>query len=204
MKVSILAVVLALATLLLTACTTDTNPVITPVLAPPTPTSPADVTAAPSAVATATRSLPIDVTPTSIVRQPLPSLTPQVTGGAGLLVQYRKQGGLAGSSTTLTISQDGATSLKSKLSGSKVGKLTAGRLTTIEQQLDAVRNLSNLQAQYEQRTVPDDFYQTLTFPTGNAGSATRSVTVAQLGNNGTVPAPLATLIVTLDALAQGS
>ena len=121
----------------------------------------------------------------------------ETTVAPDVLVKYQKSGGLAGVLTVLTVKKDGETVRTDRASTIKQGKLTGDELNLVNQQLNAVRKLTNLQASYDQGGVADDIYQTVIF---DQNGTTLSVTVAQVGSKGTAPPDLQALIGTLDGL----
>jgi hypothetical protein len=121
----------------------------------------------------------------------------ETTVAPDVLVKYQKSGGLAGILTVLTVKKDGETVRTDRAQTIKQGKLTDDELNLVNQQLNAVRKLTNLQASYDQGGVADDIYQTVIF---DQNGTTLSVTVAQVGSKGTAPPDLQALIGTLDGL----
>ncbi|MDQ5824042.1 MAG: hypothetical protein M3441_07500 [Chloroflexota bacterium] len=138
-------------------------------------------------------------TPTGVSNTGTATPQPNVTVTPGTLLTYNMSGGIAGFNTTLVLEESGEYTVTERGGQPTSGKLEDAVLNKIKQQLDAVRSLSDLKAEYDEGNVSDDIYRTVTF---ERNGVPVTVMVADVGSGDDVPAPLRQLITTVSSLAE--
>jgi hypothetical protein len=137
--------------------------------------------------------------PTAVSNTGTATPQPNVTVTPGTLLTYSMTGGIAGFNTTLVLEDSGEYTVTERGGQPKSGKLEDALLNKIKQQLDSVRSLSGLKAEYDEGNVSDDIYRTVTF---ERDGTPVTVMVADVGSGDDVPAPLQQLIATVRSVAE--
>lgn len=138
-------------------------------------------------------------TPTGVSNSGTTTTAPNVTVTPGTLLTYSVSGGIAGFNTMLVLEDSGEYTVTQRGGQPTSGKLEDALLNKIKLQLDAVRSLANLKAEYDEGNVSDDIYRTVTF---ERNGAPVTVMVADVGSGDDVPRPLQQLITTVRSLAE--
>ncbi|MDQ3704823.1 MAG: hypothetical protein M3437_06290 [Chloroflexota bacterium] len=138
-------------------------------------------------------------TPTGVSNTGTATPQPNVTVAPGTLLTYNMSGGIAGFNTTLVLEESGDYTVTERGGQPTSGKLEDTLLNKVKQQLDAVRGLSDLKAEYDEGNVSDDIYRTITF---ERNGTPVTVMVADVGSGDDVPAPLQQLIATVRSVAE--
>ena len=137
--------------------------------------------------------------PTAVSNTGTATAQPNVTVTPGTLLTYNMSGGIAGFNTTLVLEDSGDYTLTERGGQPTTGKLEDALLNKIKMQLDAVRSLTDLDAEYDEGNVSDDIYRTVTFERN--GTPT-TVMVADVGSGDNVPEPLRQLIASVRSVAE--
>jgi hypothetical protein len=138
-------------------------------------------------------------TPTGVSNSGTATPQPNVTVSPGTLLTYSMTGGIAGFNTTLVLEESGEYTVTERGGQPTSGKVETTLLNKIRQQLDSVRSLSGLKAEYDEGNVSDDIYRTITF---ERDGTPVTVMVADVGSGDDVPAPLQQLIATVRSVAE--
>lgn len=138
-------------------------------------------------------------TPTGVSNPGTATPPPNVTVTPGTLLTYNMSGSIAGFDTTLVLEDSGDYTVTERGGQPTSDKLDDALLNKIRQQLDAVRSLSNLKAEYDEGNVSDDIYRTVTF---ERNGVPVTVMVADIGSGDDVPRPLQQLITTISSLVE--
>jgi hypothetical protein len=117
----------------------------------------------------------------------------------GTLLTFNLSGGFAGFNTTLVLQDSGEYNLTKRGEQPETGKVEEAELTKIKQQLDAVRGLGDLKAEYDQGNVSDDFYRTITF---DQKGTLKTVMVAEQGGRDITPVPVQQLMASINRLIE--
>lgn len=121
------------------------------------------------------------------------------TVSPGVLLTFSKTGGIDGINTTLTLQESGEYTLTERGQDARNGKVDDAQLNNIRQQLDAVRSLPNLEDEYDNSNVADDFYDSVTF---TLNGSLKTVTVAEIGGQDLTPVPVQQLVNTLAGIVE--